>query len=69
MDQFVWDRIVSDLGLGPKGIKISRLGNNKLEAKVIDLFSNTSYKERSKKIGSQLCKEDFREELYKAIVG
>ena len=26
-DQFVWDKIISDLGVGPKGIKISKMNN------------------------------------------
>jgi len=69
MDQFVWDKIISELGLGPKGIKISRITNKNLEPKVLELLNNKSFKERSERIGNQLGKEDYKEELYKAIIG
>ena len=69
IDQFIWDEIISELGLGPKGIKISRITNKNLEPKVLELLNNRSFKERSERIGNQLSKEDYKEELYKAIIG
>jgi len=69
IDQFIWDEIISELGLGPKGIKISRITNKNLEPKILELVNNKSFKERSEKIGNQLGKEDYKEELYKAIIG
>jgi sterol 3beta-glucosyltransferase len=69
IDQFIWDEIISELGLGPKGIKISRITNKSLETKVLELLNNRSFKERSETIGNQLSKEDYKEELYKAIIG
>jgi UDP:flavonoid glycosyltransferase YjiC (YdhE family) len=69
IDQFIWDEIISELGLGPKGIKISRITNKNLEPKVLELLNNKSFKERSERIGNQLGKEDYKEELYKAIIG
>ena len=69
IDQFIWDEIISELGLGPKGIKISRITNKNLEPKVLELHNNKSFKERSERIGNQLGKEDYKEELYKAIIG
>lgn len=68
IDQFIWDEIISELGLGPKGIKISRITNKNLEPKVQELLNNKSFKERSERIGNQLGKEDYKEELYKAII-
>jgi len=68
MDQFVWDNIISDRGLGPKGVKINRLSNKNLEPKVLELLSNKSYKEKSAKIGFQMEIEDFKDELYKTII-
>jgi len=56
------------LGLGPKGIKISRISNKKLEPKVLELLNNKKFKARCEKIGHQLSKEDYKEELYKAII-
>jgi len=68
MDQFVWDKIISDLGVGPKGVKISRITNKNLEPKVLELLNNESYKEKSAKIGNLMKKEDFTDELYKTII-
>ncbi|MBI9053052.1 MAG: hypothetical protein JEY96_04510 [Bacteroidales bacterium] len=68
MDQFVWDKIIFDMGVGPKGVKISRVSNKNLEPKVLELLKNKNYKEKSIKIGNQMKKEDFNDELYKTIV-
>jgi len=68
MDQFVWNKITSDMGVGPKGVKISRITNKNLEPKVLELFNNKSFKEKSVKIGDQMKKEDFKDELYKTII-
>jgi UDP:flavonoid glycosyltransferase YjiC (YdhE family) len=68
MDQFVWDKITFDMGVGPKGIKIGRITNKNLEPKVLDLLNNKSFKEKSAKIGNQMKKEDFKDELYKTII-
>ena len=68
VDQFIWDEIISELGLGPKGIKISRITHKNLEPKILELLRNKSFKQRSEKIGSQLGKEDYKEELYNTII-
>lgn len=68
IDQFGWDRMISDIGVGPKGVKISRITNKKFELKVLELFNNRSYKEKSEKIGNQMKKEDFKDELYNTII-
>ena len=68
MDQFVWNRIAFDMGLGPQGVKISRISNKNLEPKVLELLNNKSFKERSEKIADQMNKEDFKDELYKTII-
>jgi UDP:flavonoid glycosyltransferase YjiC (YdhE family) len=68
MDQFVWDEIISELGVGPKGIRISRVTNKNLEPKVLELLNNKSFKEKSVIIGNQMKKEDFKNELYKTIL-
>jgi len=68
LDQFVWDKIIYDLGVGPKGVKISRITNKNLELKVLELFNNRSFKEKSAKICNQMKKEDFKDELYNTII-
>jgi len=68
IDQFLWDKIIFDMGVGPKGIKISKITNKNLELKVLELLNNRSFKEKSAKIGNQIKKEDFKDELYKTII-
>lgn len=68
VDQFAWDIMISDLGVGPKGIKINRINNKNLEPKILELLNNRSFKEKSEKIGNQMKKEDFKDELYKTII-
>ena len=68
MDQFVWDRIVFDMGVGPKGVNVSRITNKNLEPKVLELFTNKNFKEKSEKIGNQMKKEDFEDEIIKTII-
>ncbi|MCK4357568.1 MAG: glycosyltransferase family 1 protein [Candidatus Cloacimonetes bacterium] len=68
IDQFIWDKTISELGVGPRGIKISRITNKNLEPKVLELLSNKSFKERSERIGNQMGKEDFKEELCRTII-
>lgn len=68
IDQFVWDKITSNLGVGPKGIKIGKIKIDNLEPKIIDLVNNNDYKEKSEQISNEMSKEDFREKLYKLII-
>jgi UDP:flavonoid glycosyltransferase YjiC (YdhE family) len=68
VDQFLWDKMISDLGIGPRGIKISRITNKNLELKILELLNNSHFKEKSEKIGNQMQKEDFKDELYKTII-
>jgi len=68
MDQFVWDKIISELGVGPRGIRISRITNKNLEPKILELLNNKRFKETSENIANQMGNEDFKDELYKTIV-
>ena len=68
VDQFVWDKIICDLGVGPRGIKISKITTKNLEPKILKLANNSSYKKEAEQVASRMEKEDFREELYNSIV-
>lgn len=68
IDQFVWDKITSDIGVGPKGIKIGKIKTKNLEPKILDLLSNKDYKQKSEQIRNQMIKEDFRKELYNSVI-
>ncbi len=68
IDQFVWNKIIYNMDAGPKGVKISKITTKNLEPKILELVNNTSFKKKAQKVASQMEKEDFREELYNAIV-
>jgi UDP:flavonoid glycosyltransferase YjiC (YdhE family) len=68
IDQFVWNKIIGKMGAGPKGIRIDKITMKNLEAKILELVNNTSFKKKAEKVASQMEKEDFREELYNSIV-
>ncbi len=68
VDQFVWDGMICEFGIGPKGIKISRITTKNLEPKVLELLNKRSFKENSAKIGHHMKHEDFTDELYTTII-
>lgn len=68
IDQFVWNSIVCDIGAGPKGIKIGKITTENLEPKILDLVHDRSFKIQSEQVASQIGKEDFKEEIYQAII-
>jgi sterol 3beta-glucosyltransferase len=68
IDQFVWNKIIYDMGAGPKGIKVGKITTKNLEPKILELVNNSSYKNKAKQVASQMEKENFREEIIKKIV-
>ena len=68
IDQFVWNKIIYDKGVGPKGIKIGKIATKNLEPKILELINNSSFKKKAEHVAGQMDKEDFREELYNSIV-
>jgi UDP:flavonoid glycosyltransferase YjiC (YdhE family) len=68
IDQFVWDTVIPELGVGPRGLNVSRMTVKKLEPKILELLNDRSFKENSERIGKQMVERDYKEELYKAII-
>lgn len=68
IDQFVWNKIIYDMGAGPKGVKVGKITTKNLEPKILELVNNSSFKKKAEKVASQMENEDFREELYNSIV-
>ena len=68
IDQYVWDTIITELGVGPKGLKVSKMANKNLEPKILELLNNRRFKEKSEAISKQMKKEFFKDELYKTII-
>ncbi len=69
IDQFAWNQVVADLGVGPKGIKIGKITPRNLEPKILDLMGNPGYKKQAERIKDQMAQEDLEGELYEAVVG
>ena len=68
IDQFVWNKIIYNKGIGPKGIKIGKINTKNLEPKILDLVYNNDYKKKSEQVSNQMDKEDLKEELYQTII-
>lgn len=68
IDQYVWNKIVTDSGAGPKGVKIYKVSTKNLEPLIVDLMNNAEYKKKSEQIGKEMAGEDFREALYNSII-
>ncbi len=69
IDQFVWNKIIYRMGLGPKGIKIGKLTTKNLEPGILDLMNNENYKKNAGQIAIKMGKETFDEEIFNTIVG
>ena len=67
-DQYSWNNLIRDIGVGPKGPAIHNLTKKKLEPGILDLFQNPSYKTRSLEIAEKMEKENFRKKLYEEII-
>ncbi len=68
IDQYAWNNLVSELGIGPVGIAISKIKSKNLEPKILDLFLNQSYKIKAHKISKKIKEENFKEKLYDTII-
>ena len=68
IDQYAWNDLVSDLGIGPVGIAISKIKSKNLEPKILDLYRNKSYKTKVSEISKKMKAEDFKERLYETII-
>lgn len=68
IDQFAWNNILADIGVGPLGVKINKLSTKILEPRIFDLFNNSNYKQKAEKVKTQMAKENFKDELLKEII-
>ena len=63
IDQFVWNKIIHEKGIGPLGVNISNITVNNLEPIILDLFSNKKYKEKAELLGEKMRNETFKENI------
>jgi len=69
LDQFYWSHRVSELGLGPGGVRIKTISKKRLERKVVDLVENPSYKEKAASMGGLIRGENGTENICRHIEG
>ncbi len=67
IDQFIWNKLIKERGLGPEGIKIGKLNSDWLDTTILDLYTNESYKTKVSQMAEQMNKEDFAEDLVDTI--
>ena len=68
IDQFVWNRIIHRLGAGPKGPRINKFTQNKLEPKILELVNKDNYKKKAELFAQKMAREDYKERLCKFII-
>ena len=67
IDQFVWNKLTFNLGVGPKGIKIGKITERNLEPLLLDLFNNKNYQQKAQEIGLKMQQENFSDLLYQQL--
>jgi len=68
MDQFFWEKTISNLKLGPKGISIHKFNKNDFNTKVLDLYYNKDYKKNANAISKKMQGESDKDKLYEMII-
>lgn len=68
LDQFFWEKIISKLKLGPKGISIRKFNEKDFETKLLDLYNNKDYKKNAIAISKKMQVESNKDKLYEIIM-
>ncbi|MDX5338365.1 MAG: glycosyltransferase [Cyclobacteriaceae bacterium] len=57
MDQYFWNKLIFNKGIGPKGISIHNFDLRKFESLLIDFWANPEYKKVALQIAKKISKE------------
>lgn len=68
LDQFFWEKTISSLKLGPKGISIHKFNEKDFECKLLDLYNNKRYKKNAVAISKKMQIESDEDKLFKMII-
>lgn len=68
IDQFVWNELIAQKKLGPKGPKMKQLSSKNLEHSISDLVGNPIYANNAKLIAQAMAQEDFVEDLHRSLL-
>jgi UDP:flavonoid glycosyltransferase YjiC (YdhE family) len=66
-DQFYWNDLMANLGVGPKGVSIKKLNVKVLRRKMMALFNNSLYRKNAEILSGKIHQENFKDQLYKLI--
>jgi len=67
VDQFFWDRTIARLGLGPRGVRVSKLSESNFEGKLADLLSNEEYRRNTQTAAERMRSETDPDRLAELI--
>lgn len=67
-DQYGWNNLIFESGLGPKGLSINKISEKKLKPLLIDLYENATYKINTVEISKKIKEENLENELYGTIM-
>jgi sterol 3beta-glucosyltransferase len=67
IDQFLWDTLISNMGVGPKGIAIKKFSKPLFESRLLDLFTSKAYKQKAEDIALEMDKEEL-EDMFFAVL-
>lgn len=68
IDQFFWNRRVTDLGAGPLGVPIKKLTAETFSSRLLEVRDNEHYAQRAAAIGRQMRTEAKPEDLVRLVV-
>lgn len=69
IDQYFWNRLVADRGLGPLGISIHRLNAADFEKLLRDFYTNLAYKKNALEMAEKIKYESNPSEIVQLIEG
>ncbi|WP_051260840.1 glycosyltransferase [Algoriphagus marincola] len=60
IDQYIWNDLIFEKKLGPKGISVNDLPSKNLKDKIVDLYKNEEFKENAVSYSLDMKLEDFK---------
>lgn len=67
VDQYFWNNVLSDLGVGPKGKAISKLNEKYIENIIQQLWHNLSFKKEAESLAKKMEGEDYQAEITRIL--
>ncbi|WP_109829683.1 glycosyltransferase [Reichenbachiella versicolor] len=69
IDQFLWNKIISEKGLGPKGVDVGQFTVQNIEPLILDLYNNETYFHNVQLAADLMKQENFEDELIEVLEG